>query len=150
MIQETNFTLSFRVNLWGGTELCSTAVGRGWDGIVRRTRPCFFYLFVFQGTLFKDDQSRMTIHHFIRTFITQPWHSSACRHSPPEDVTISGIKTWHPAPSVPLPALLFFVNQHNEADFISPYFLVNFYLKYFFFILPLPPTQNSRNIWQYL
>lgn len=81
---------------------------------------------VFQETLFKDYQSHVTIHHSPHTHThihthAQPRHSSACRHSSPGDVAISGIKhPVHPVLHFLLVLLLSLAAKRAEADFNSP------------------------------
>lgn len=113
--------LSLRVNLRGGTQLRSAVVWQRRDGIMRRTR----HSFVFQGTIFMDDRPHVTVHQFLHTLVTQPWHPSACCHPPLEDVAISGIQLdilFLPSP----PTLLSLVNQRAKANFTSPYIFSEF------------------------
>lgn len=70
--------VSHRVNLWGGTQLCSTIIWWRGDGIVRRKGHFFHHLF-FCGILFERDQSHSSpptvctiTHHRSMTFKCLP------------------------------------------------------------------------------
>lgn len=112
---------SHRVNLRGGAQLCSTFIRWRGDGIVRR-RCRFFYYFFFSGHFWKRWVYSPLRHLSSRLLITEPWHSSACRHSPLECLATSGIKLHI------LLLLSFAICSHpqNEGDVNLGYILVSF------------------------
>lgn len=96
-----NSVLCLRVNLWGGLQLRSPVVRQRWDGVVRRTRRCFFhrlfvlffFFFFFQWTLFMADQSHATVHHSCsHTHLTTSTFKCLPPFSLSEDAAISGIR----------------------------------------------------------
>lgn len=106
--------------------------------------PFCFPSFIFQGTLFKDYQSYVTIHRYPHTHLAQTWHSSACRHSSLGDVAISGIKLY--ILFIQPPTLSYLsprVPQCAEADFNSPYILASI-LPQTFIVYIVPPLWFTK------
>lgn len=95
-----NSVLCLRVNLWGGPQLRSPVVRQRWDGVLRRTRRCFFHrllfvssFFFFQWTLFMADQSHGTVHHFCsHTHLSTSTFKCLPPFSLSEDTAISDIR----------------------------------------------------------
>lgn len=135
-----NSVLCLRVNLWGGPQLRTPGVRQRWDGIVRRTRRCFFHrllfvsffvlFFFFQWTLFMADQSHATVHNFCsHTHLTTSTFKCLPPFSLSEDAAISGIRLdilFLPSP--PAQNFCCFCKNHCiEANFLIPPSLSGFF-----------------------